>query len=191
MTNIGVEVQRLALDALDQDGPASADLALADAIDETWLNRPVKRVKYIYRFLEGEFHLGTTGAARWQLVRQAQALHLEANYDAAVPLVLNAIEGLVADAHAGKLFFTVRDSRMIDLLEPGTLAGMACSLKVLHSLYTTSVNETTTDCVMSRHGIMHGRVLGYGTKVASAKCWTLLDAVIEILIARQPEIENR
>lgn len=190
ITNVGVPVQKTALAAFDKEGGDAADAVIAESIDKAWLNRPVKRMKDVYRAREGEFHIGTVGAARWELARKAQMLHLEGHYDAAVPLILNAIEGLVADSETGKLFFTGNDQRMIGLLEPGTLVGMACSLKVLHSLYKTPVRETTTDCIMSRHGIMHGRVLGYGTKVASAKCWTLLDAVVEILIARQPRIEN-
>lgn len=188
ITNIGVPVQKSALAAFDKEGGDAADAVIAESLDKVWLDRPVKRMKYVYRALEGAFHIGTVGAARWELARKARMLHLEGHYDAAVPLLLNVIEGLVADSEKGKLFFTGNDRRKIELIEPSTLVGMACSLKVLHSLYKTPVNETTTGCVMSRHGIMHGRVLGYGTMVASAKCWTLLDAVVEILIVRLPQI---
>lgn len=184
ITNIGVPVQKAALDALEDSGGA-ADRVLASAVDGTWLNRPINRMKYFYQALAGGIHLGTVGGKRWELVRKARALHLDGNYDAAVPLVLNAIEGLVADSEQGKLFFTSRDRRMIDMLDSNTLVGMTCSLRVLHALYTLGVQETTTECIMSRHGIMHGRVLGYGTQVASAQVWTLFDAVVEILITRQ------
>ncbi|WP_284328087.1 hypothetical protein [Demequina litorisediminis] len=187
VTNIGVPTQKDALEALDQSGEA-ADVVLAAAIDGTWIDRPINRMKYVYKALYGETHLGTIGGKRWELVRKARALHLDGNYDAAIPLILNTIEGLVADSQEGKLFFTGSDRRMIDMIEPTTLVGMACSLRVLHALYKRGVNETTTECVMSRHGIMHGRVLGYGTQVASAKCWTLYDAVVDILITRQGRV---
>lgn len=184
MSNMSVSVQNDALTALDEHSGDAADEVLAAAIDGFWIDRPLKRMKYVYEALEGRYHLGTIGEKRWQLIHRARNLHVGRNFDAAVPLILNAIEGLVADSEAGKLFFTANDKRMIDTIEPTTLVGMGCSLRVLHDLYTRGVNQTTTECVMSRHGIMHGRVLGYGTPVASAKCWTLFDAVVEILTTR-------
>lgn len=184
MSNIGVPAQQAALRALSESEDA-ANSVLADAIDQIWIGIPIKRMKYVYGNITDGSGIGTIGAARWRLIKNAQALHLVGNYDAAVPLILNAIEGLVADAQQGKLFFTGNDQRMIDAIEPTTLVGMTCSLRVLHGVYKEGVTETTTDCVLSRHGIMHGRVLGYGTKVASAKCWTLFDAVVEILRIKQ------
>lgn len=189
LTNVNVDVQGAALAAFDSGDAAGADAIIAKSIDDLWLTTfPIKQIKWIYKHLHGVVHIGTIGDARWNLLRNAQGLHLEKNYAASVPLVLNAVEGLIADAYDGKLFFSNSDRRKINLLEPRTLVGMSCSLKVLHTLFTESVNETTTKCTLSRHGIMHGRVLGYGTNVASAKCWTLLDAVVELLLARNPEI---
>lgn len=184
MTSIGTTVQEEALRLLPGSGDA-ADAVIANSVSEAWINRPIMRMKNFYMALDGEQHLGTRGGARCLLLHEARKLHVEGRYSASVPLLLNAIEGLVADAQQGKLFFTGDDRLKIDMIEPTTLVGMSCSLKVLHALYKQSVSETTSECVMSRNGIMHGRVLGYGTKVASAKCWTLFDAVVDILSVKQ------
>ncbi|WP_161794225.1 hypothetical protein [Demequina sediminicola] len=63
----------------------------------------------------------------------------------------------------------------MDMHDPTRLSGLACALTTLHELYAKGVGLTIARGMMSRYGIVHGRVLGYGDKATSATCLTLAD----------------
>lgn len=161
-----------------------ADEVLAEAWSAGHADRSINRMKAVYQRLElGSGMSFSIRAGRWALVKKAKTLHFAGEYEAAVPMMLANIEGLAADAEDGKLFFTVRENRQLAMQNPRLLTGMVCALTTLHELYTTGVGATTTNADLSRHGILHGRVLGYGTKVVSSKVLTLFDALVDILIS--------
>ena len=180
VANMPVPVLQSELRLAEDDLPA-AERALADAWTSGHVDRGISRMKAIYARMEPD-GVSDVRRERWNLVQEAKRLHFEERYRASVPLILANIEGFVADAEAGRLFFTVKQTRKMDMHDPQRLSGMVCALTTLHALYTTGVGVTTAGSVLSRHGIMHGRVLGYGDKVTSAKCLTLFDAVADVLI---------
>lgn len=182
LTSMPVPVLETAT-AVGATDPDRGDEILADAWTEDRVDRGISRLELIYSRLEMTDGLPVeVGIARWRLMQEAKRLHFDGSFAASVPIMLANIEGFAADAVAGKLFFTTRDSKKIAMLNPARLTGMVCALTTLHALYTRGVGTTTTDPVLSRHGIMHGRVLGYPTRVVSAKVLTLFDALADILI---------
>lgn len=179
VTRFSTEVLRCALRESESD-MERADQVLAEAWSESKIDQSVRDMKYVYARLENPQELDLR-AGRWKLVRAAKDLHLAGNYAASVPMMLASIEGFVADANHGKLFFTRHPKRRTVVEDPARLVGIVSALKTLHTVYTEGVGETTTGSRLSRHGIMHGRVLGYGTKVVSAQVFTLFDAVADYL----------
>ena len=53
---------------------------------------------------------------------------------------------------------------------------------------TDSVATTTLGDRASRHGILHGRALGYGTRRRAAQSFAFLAACVEILVASFEEL---
>jgi hypothetical protein len=47
---------------------------------------------------------------------------------------------------------------------------------------TEDVRETTLDDHPSRHGVLHGRVLGYGTRRRAAQTFAFLAGCVELLV---------
>ena len=118
--------------------------------------------------------------ARANLVEKALAHHRAGAYEASVPIVLAQVDGLVIDATNGKSgFFWRADPRA--LVDDATLAGLPEGLEVLRGLFSISQNSTARTGSRSRHGIMHGRELGYDTNLNSTQCFVLLLAVIELV----------
>lgn len=181
VVNMPVPTLEAAIDAAETD-LERADVILADAWTPDRVDRSISRMKHVYARMEPE-GVSERRQGRWRLMREAQELHFDGRYSASVPLILANIEGFVADAEQGRLFFTSRESAQLSMIDPARLSGMVCALATLHAVYTKGVGETTPGSVLSRHGILHGRVLGYGTRVVSAQALTLFDAVADLLIS--------
>lgn len=112
---------------------------------------------------------------RDSLLRLAAVDYEAERYHAVVPVVLAQIDGIVADV-VGKSLFTKTD-RIVDKLVawdsisagPGGLPDLA--------LLMASPRPRTTDGPLDlpyRHGILHGRDLGYANKKVAAKAWAAL-----------------
>lgn len=104
---------------------------------------------------------------------------LECSPAAAIPIVLAQIEGLTVDATGGKLFFSKKQGRQADVVDDHTIAGLQDGLPVVRAWFSQDEAVTTAGDSPSRHGILHGRVLGYDTKANSTKALVLLAAVME------------
>lgn len=162
--------------ANDGDGDA-ADALLAEQWDDA-----VRTSRVVAR-------VGVMGSAdptmrdlahrRRRLLMKARELHHSAVYAASVPMVLAQVEGITADATEGLLFFSKSPSKAADLQDPSRLVSISAGLPAARLPYIVGVNQTQAKGSLSRHGILHGRELAYDTKVISAKCWSLLDAVVE------------
>ncbi len=113
------------------------------------------------------------------LLMKARELHHAGVYAASVPMVLAQVEGITADATEGSMFFSNSPSRAANLEDPNRLVTISAGLPAARLPYIVGVNQTQAEGSLSRHGILHGRELAYDTKVISAKCWSLLDAVVE------------
>ena len=124
---------------------------------------------------------------RYDLVRKALGHHCTGAYEASVPIVLAQADGIVLDLTGKPLFVGGKPKHLAD---SETLAGLPEGLRLLAPLLAESHGQTTTSGSLRRHGILHGRELGYGTLINSTKCFVLLLAVMdwaEVLVQRLVE----
>ena len=113
---------------------------------------------------------------RYDLVQKALGHHCNGAYEASVPIVLAQADGIVLDLTDKKLFITGKPKHLVD---SETLAGLPEGLRLLAPLLAESQGQATTSGSLRRHGIQHGRELGYGTLINSTKCFVLLLAVMD------------
>jgi hypothetical protein len=125
---------------------------------------------------------------RARLLRLATEHHLEARYDASIPLLQAQLEGIAMDVTGGRKFFTKRATQQADLVDPGDLVSIEACLAALQATYGEDVKETQTEGSLSRHGIAHGRELAYDTRVNSAKTWSVVDALVHWALPRAREL---
>lgn len=113
---------------------------------------------------------------REQLLRLALEDHRSVRFHASVPVVLAQIDGIVFDV-ARSSFFSKRTSSR--LYAADTLAGHPDGLAALASKMSEG-RKATTQSVLDlpyRHGILHGRDLGYATETNSTKAFAALIAL--------------
>jgi hypothetical protein len=148
----------------------------SDGIRLSWAHH---RVSSIYQRSREHRDIGF---ARQQLVAEAVALHQEERYNAAIPVVLGQIDGIVADVTGDrpKMFFT-RKRLPTHLTDDFTLAGHPAGLMALSQLMTPSAARTTIEEPehLLRNGVMHGRTLGYGSRRLSTMALVALMATVE------------
>ena len=113
---------------------------------------------------------------RSALIREAWDNHIAGRYASAVALVLTQVEGIVADVTDNKMFFSSNASRAAEMVDSTTIAGLVEGLSAVRKVYTEAVDRTSVDGLLSRHGILHGRELRFGTEVHSFEAFTLLAA---------------
>lgn len=96
-------------------------------------------------------------------------------YHAAVPVLLLMIDGAVNDIDKGKGFFADKTN----LTAWDSIAAHSTGLAVLKGVFSEGRHKTTKEEVTLpyRHGILHGRDLGYANKTVTAKCWAALFAI--------------
>lgn len=176
IVNTSTTILAEAIGFADRGDISGADEVLAECWDRRKLDTVVKRVKHIG---SADASLAAIGRQRWRLLRKAEDHHLEKRYEASVPIVLAQIEGIIADVHEGKLFFSRHAQKKANLKDPSRLVGIRSGLETVRRVFTEGVDTSSAEGRLSRHGILHGRELGYDTEVISAKCWSLLDIVIE------------
>lgn len=155
--------------------------------DETLLKWPVHRLVGLYG---GEDERVKIREGRQRLLWKALDLHRQGEYVASIPMVLTQIDGVFVDftSKPAKEFFDPGNPNLVDEV---TLAGHPLGLKVLSKLMSQTVKRTTLDDTLSRHGILHGRVLGYGTVENATKVWAALLAVIDALKPRADELNEK
>jgi len=128
---------------------------------------------------------------RWVLVDKALKHHGAGAYEASVPIVLAQIDGIVGDLTPGRMGFFFGKDQATHLVDNETVAGLPEGLEVLRQLVGQSVWETGTTGQLARHGIMHGRELGYDTRINSTKAFVLLLAVVDWAQPRARELADR
>lgn len=150
-------------------------------------------------FTEGNIRLfAITRARRFhaahlrdEQLEEALRLYLEERYMAAVPLILVASDGFASDVSGVSPFEKNADLTCFD-----SVTGHQTSLPALMKLFIQGVRKST-DAELSipkRHGILHGRSLGYANKVVCAKAWLLMVALVDWAIDKSSEdarIEER
>lgn len=118
------------------------------------------------------------GLARLRILDEAYELHKEGRYAAAIALVLTQIDGIFIDK-TGKSARSFFEPQNENLMDDGTLAGHPLGLRQLSALMSEAQRVTVVTDGLNRHGILHGRVLGYGTLRNATKLWAALLVLIE------------
>ena len=135
--------------------------------------------------------LGQLCRARAELVEKALKHHQAGAYEASVPIVLAQIDGLVRDMTDGVHGFFSGLGDRSHLRDATTVPGVDEGLDALQRYFGARQDITSSTGAASRHGILHGRELGYDTKTNSTKALVLLLAVIEWAVPRAREIAER
>ena len=117
---------------------------------------------------------------RYDLAQKAKEDYLAGRYHACVPVVLTIIDGIVNDIEQ-KGFF----AQGVDLTAWDSIAAHSTGLQELSKLLNTSRKKTTTETITVpyRHGILHGRDLGFDNKIVAAKTWAALFALRDWALA--------
>lgn len=164
---------------LAEGGDAEAAEAL---LTETWndgerLRWGLIRIQQVYR---GNDEVQLIGHRRRLLLDEALENHTQGRYASAISIVLPQIDGIVHDLTGkdARSFFAAR-AKAQHLQDEETLAGHPEGLAVLGDLFNKGRRSTTIDGELIRHGILHGRELGYDTLRNSTKVLVALLAVLE------------
>lgn len=124
---------------------------------------------------------------RKRQLEEALELTQEQRYYSAVPLILIACEGFATDVPNVDLFRRKADLTLLD-----TFVGHPSALQKLVGNLRDSVSKTSEEVadLPMRHGILHGRTLGYATKSNCMKAWLLFIALTDLHIERLKEAEK-
>jgi hypothetical protein len=125
------------------------------------------------------FHLNCLKAieeyrAREILVKKATEDYKAERYHAFIPVILTVIDGIVNDV-TDRGFF----AQGVELKGWDCVAAHNSGLQKLNEIFNTARKKTRTEEITLpyRHGILHGRDLGYANKIVAAKCWAALFAI--------------
>lgn len=131
-------------------------------------------------------YFGKNESRKAQL-QEAFELTQEERYLSAVPLILIACDGFARDVLNVELFKQKNDLTAFD-----TLVGHSSALPTLVRELTKDVEETSAAIseLPGRHGIMHGRILGYATESNCMKAWLLFIALTDLHIEREHNAET-
>ncbi|OFW63995.1 MAG: hypothetical protein A2135_00420 [Actinobacteria bacterium RBG_16_67_15] len=123
---------------------------------------------------------------RWELLDRALKHHEAGAFEASVLIVLAQMDGIAVDVTGDRdqSFFKGFDH----LEDDRTLAGHPEGLKAIARLMSRDVKATTSSGELRRHGIVHGRELGYDTRENSTRAFAALFNLIEWA---QPRMQER
>jgi len=125
---------------------------------------------------------------RWHQLREALALTQEERYWSAVPLILIASDGFASDVLGTSPFEKNADLTLFDSMvaHPTALPAMIAQL-------TKGVRKSSDDLLSLplRHGILHGRSLGYANRVVCGKAWILMIALVDWAADKRDEDARR
>lgn len=118
--------------------------------------------------------------ARDRLIKRALKHHENGEYEASVMILLAQTDGVVFDFTNDEFgfFYKAKDGNFVDVR---TVAGMELVLRQVRKAVNRGVSRSTEGSDFRRHAILHGRVLGFGTRTNSTKAIALLGGVIEWL----------
>lgn len=189
----------LALDAhRAAAGHAATDLEAADGtLEELWSDGELRRlvcslVVYVYEPEDREL-----AERRRDLLLRAAERFDEGMYAEAVLLVYSQLDGLFADraeaegerafAHLFKKY-KPRDPEVRQFTDIVQASESMISTEhefflAVRELLSANVTETTLGDHPSRHGVLHGRVLGYDNRRRAAQAFAFLAGCIELLVA--------
>lgn len=171
------EHQAQAVAAYDHDGMEEAERVILSyySPDKVREHRPLLR-------------RSSAGQCRVELIDLAYDDFGEARYHAVVLNLVTIIDGIVNDT-IGRGFHS--DTTILDCW--GSVTNVDGMLEQIRDIYCTARNKTRTDPIDMpyRHGILHGRDLGYANNVVAAKCWCFLFAVADWAVNKETENERK
>lgn len=151
-----------------------------DAIAEVWNSDNQVLLRHaaapIRRWSNSHFPFKQVLWDRVTLIEKAIEHHRAGAYEASIPIILAQIDGMSRDL-TGQSFFSKANAD--PYLDDETLAGMEENLPVVRRVFSEDVRESGSFGYVSRHGVMHGRDLGYATRVNSTKTIVLVSALAE------------
>lgn len=166
-----------ALQVLASDGQDAAEQVLVEAWDDG--HRLKWAVLQLGNLGKPDRHYQELFQQRAALLTKAYEHHEAGAYEASIPIVLAQIEGFVIDATGGKLFFSRDPNKVADVIDASAIASLHEALPVVREHFSEGMHSTTHSGSLSRHGILHGRELGYATRINSVKAFVLLQALVE------------
>lgn len=159
-------------------GASSVDLD--EAIAEVWNSDNQVLLRHaaapIRRWSNSHYPFKQVLWDRVSLIEKAIEHHLVGAYEASIPIILAQIDGMSRDL-TGQTFFSKANAD--PYLDDKTLAGMEENLPVVRRAFSEDVKESGSYGLVSRHGVLHGRDLGYATRVNSTKTIVLVAALAE------------
>lgn len=166
-SSLSVDVMRAALKSYE-----AGDADAAEAIILDWVLLP----DTINLFAITRSKSFNTAQDRWHQLREALALTQEERYWSAVPLILIASDGFASDVLGTSAFEKNADLSLFDSMvaHPTALPAMIAQL-------TKGVRKSSDDqlSLPLRHGILHGRSLGYANRAVCGKAWMLMIALVD------------
>ena len=155
-----------AIDKADAGDLEAAEQLLVDHYDETRLRYHLKHLKYIDAF-----------KPRMRLLQLALEDYLAGRYHACIPVVLAQLDGAVGDL-CGRSFF----AEGVDLTAWDSISAHDEGLSVLAKELSKERGKTREEpiTIPYRNGIMHGRDLGYDSRIVATKAWAVLFAVQDL-----------
>lgn len=149
-----------------------ADKGLIDVAEQELINYySSDKMKWLLHQLKGIEAFSN----RYNFFLLAYEDTLAERYHAVVPVLLMMIDGAVNDIDKGKGFFADKTN----LTAWDSIAAHSSGLTALKEVFSDGRHKTTKEEITLpyRHGILHGRDLGYANKTVTAKCWAALFAI--------------
>ncbi|SCG82723.1 hypothetical protein DW1_1150 [Proteiniborus sp. DW1] len=130
---------------------------------------------------------------RLKIIRESISCFEQQLYFTAIPVLFSQLEGMVADGynHKGRMSSKQLKQYILDLLNAEDSSFKA----QLSKFYTNTIlvgfeHNEPIDSFLSRHAIMHGADVEYGTKQNYIKLLLFFDLIYERIIEKQREREN-
>jgi hypothetical protein len=177
--NMSTEAAEEALRIADTSGMEAAEEHLEDYYEKNWWFLSLR----LFAEMKKCPQIGLANAvARQELIELAWQDHKDKRYHATVPIITAQIDGIIQDL-TGKSFFNKKDTEHLSANE--TLASDPTALPELAKMMSRSRSKTTTEPldVPQRHGVQHGRDLGYGTRRTSTQAFATLLSLTELIEA--------
>lgn len=178
-SSLSVEVMRTALESHE-----AGDTEAAEAIILDWVLMP-DTINLFAITRSKSFNLAQD---RWHQLREALSLTQEERYWSAVPLVLLASDGFASDVLGTSPFEKNADLSLFD-----SMVAHPTALPALIARLTKGVRRSSDTPLFLplRHGILHGRSLGYANRAVCGKAWMLMIALVDWAADKREEETRR
>jgi hypothetical protein len=178
-TSVSVDAMRAALEKHEEGDTDAGEKVILD-----WILDP--EVINLFAITRSKSFSDVHG--RWHQLREALALTEEGRYWSAVPLILIASDGFASDVLGTSPFEKNAELSLFD-----SVVAHPSSLPAVIARITKGVYKSSDDALSLplRHGILHGRSLGYANRAVCGKAWMLMIALVDWAIDKRDEGARR